>query len=501
MSDNIQRSQGRGTGYKFDRGGMPAEMGPYVGVVKGNVDPTRSGRLRVWIEQFSGPNQTDDSLWRTVKYLPPFYGVTPQSGTNQGAGTYVGNPNAYGMWFNPPDLGTKVICFFVNGDPEDGYYIGCIPEPGLNHMVPAIGASTAYQADNNIQKPYFNGATQIPVIEINDNNLAIAGNPKFYDQTKPVHSYVAGQMIQQGLIKDIIRGPITSSSQRESPSAVFGISTPGRAIYQGGLSEVDIKKRLDAGTVKIEDARVVGRRGGHSIIMDDGNLQGYDNLIRIRTSKGHQITMSDDGDCFYITHANGQSWIELGSEGTVDVFSTNSVNVRTKGEINLHADKTINMYAGDSINIKSGVVKAEGGSKLELISSGTMNISSTLAINVASDGTLALSSKAAGGWTAGAILALKGTIIDLNGGLPIPTVKATPIPNVQLPDTVFKTNIGWEVEQGKITTIVSRAPTHEPYPYHNLGVQVQTVLASDAGPGEQTSTATLPPDFTITRTE
>ena len=72
MVDNVQRSQGRGSGYKFDRGGMPAEMGPYIGTVKSNVDPTRGGRLRVWIEQFSGSDQNNVNLWRTVKYLPPF---------------------------------------------------------------------------------------------------------------------------------------------------------------------------------------------------------------------------------------------------------------------------------------------------------------------------------------------------------------------------------------------------------------------------------------------
>lgn len=496
MGDNVQRSQGRGSGYKFDRGGMPAEMGPYVGTVKSNVDSTRGGRLRVWIEQFSGSDQNNVNLWRTVKYLPPFYGVTPQSGTNQGAGTYVGNPNAYGMWFTPPDLGTQVICFFIGGDPDDGYYIGCIPSPGLNHMIPAIGASTKYQADNNVQKPYFVGATQVPVVEINDANNAVAGNPKFYDQVKPVHSYVSGQMIQQGLIKDVIRGPITSNSQRESPSAVFGISTPGRAIYQGGLSEVDIKAKLEAGTVKPQEATVIGRRGGHSIVMDDGNLQGYDNLIRIRTSKGHQITMSDDGDCFYITHANGQSWIELGSEGTVDIFSTNSVNVRTKGEINLHADKTINMYAGESFNIKSPIVNIEGAQKLALTSAGTLAIKSTAALSVNSDGSLSLSGSLASLKSDGALV-LKGRPIDLNGAIPaIPGLPTSGIQDVQLPDTIFKTNIGWEVEQGKITTIVSRAPTHEPYPYHNLGVPVSITLSGATT--DQTNT-TLPPGFSISR--
>ena len=60
MAENTQRSKGRQSEYKFDRGGMPAEMGPYVGIVVNNVDNIRTGRLQVWIEQF-GATDVDGS--------------------------------------------------------------------------------------------------------------------------------------------------------------------------------------------------------------------------------------------------------------------------------------------------------------------------------------------------------------------------------------------------------------------------------------------------------
>ena len=489
MPDNIQRSRGRGQGYKFDRGGNPTEFGPFIGEVMNNVDPTRGGRLQVFIEQFAGDNRDDQSLWRTVSYIPPFYGAVVQSGTNTGTGTYVGNPQSYGMWFTPPDIGTLVICFFVAGDPNQGYYLGCVPDEGLNHMLPAIGASTKFNLDNAKQKEYYADAKQLPTVEINNDNQSISDNPKFFDQEKPIHSVVSAVMLQQGLITDTQRGPITSNAQRESPSAVFGISTPGRPIYQGGYKDEEIKQQLDSGSIKPQDVQVIGRQGGHSIVMDDGDLTGNDNLVRIRTSKGHQITMSDDGNFFFIIHANGQSWVELGAEGTIDLFSTNSVNVRTKGEINLHADKNINMYAGDSINMKSGNIRLSGVDSVDVSSKTKLTLFSQADLGIKANGILGLNSKS-GAWNAGDNLALKAGRININGPAAGATVSAPPeLAEVQLPDVAWVDGTGWKVENGKLVTICSRAPTHEPYPYHNKGVEAKssvTQLTSEAGPGAGT---------------
>ena len=95
MPENISRSRGRPEGYKLDRGGVPSESGPFLGVVKSNVDPTRSGRLQVYIEAFADAAEDDDSKWTTVSYMPPFYGATPlapaKSGANSEVGTYPGS--------------------------------------------------------------------------------------------------------------------------------------------------------------------------------------------------------------------------------------------------------------------------------------------------------------------------------------------------------------------------------------------------------------------------
>jgi hypothetical protein len=483
MAESVQRSRGRPSNYKPDRGGVPAEFGPFYGIVMSTVDPTRAGRLRVYIDIFAAGTKADmedESNWTTVSYMPPFYGSTPLQGKADSGniGSYPGNQNSYGMWFTPPDVGVTVLCVFVNGDRSQGFYIGVVPDQGLGSMVPAIASVPASQAkvQNQNQETYFANASRLPVTEINTNSTEIFNNPRFFDQTKPVHSYLAQALLQQGLINDIERGTIQSSSQRETPSAVFGVSTPGTPIYQGGMKPNDIRAKLNSGEITPGQAQVIGRVGGHSLVMDDGDLTGQNAMLRLRTSKGHQITMSDSGNFFYIVHANGQTWIEFGVEGTVDVYATNSVNIRTKGDINLHADRDINMFAGRYLKMKSQEdMQLETDTFLSVQAQEDITLYSKNTIGVKSDGTLTLNSSS-GSWGAGSALVLEAGGIDLNGPAADEVATPQPLTTTLLDDTEWDTSAGWTVKTEGIESIVSRAPTHEPYPYHNQGVDVKVVF-------------------------
>jgi hypothetical protein len=499
MPINIERAKGRAQTFKFDRGGVAADMGPFTGRVVNNVDPIRSGRLQVFIEQFSTGDGEDPETWRWVSYLPPFYGATQPETAKEGTGTYPGNQQSYGMWFTPPDIGTRVMCFFVDGDPDKGYYIGCIPEPGVNRMIPAMGAvpRDQYRVQNNTQAAYFADATQLPVTEINANNEGINNNPRFFDQPKPVHSYQAGIFFQQGLVNDTERGPIGSSAQRESPSTVYGISTPGQPIYQGGLNPQRIRQQLQSGEVSPQDVQVIGRQGGHTLVMDDGDLEGRNSLLRLRTAKGHQITMSDSGDFFYITHANGQTWLEFGSEGTVDVFSTNSVNIRTQGDINLHADRDVNMYAGRNFHVSSGQTTNIGSTAvLNLASEGTLTAYGAASVGIRSEASVNLKSLS-GGWRCTGPLNINALPILLNSGL-AGDVKAPKLfPRTILDDTKFDYSRGWQVNPSGINSIVTRAPTHEPYPFHNQGTDAPTTVATPGQPTPPPAAVPVPENWQI----
>lgn len=495
MPDNLDLTRGVPESYRYDRGGVPAWPGLFEGIVKRNVDPTRSGALEVYIQQMGGDNQDDPATWRKVNYCSPFYGITNQFSTSQGVGGFE-NPQSYGMWFTPPDVGVTVICFFVGGDPSKGYYLGSVPQPGFNHMIPAIGASSNYKTENATQSAYFANSGQLPVTEINSKNTGIASNPNFYNQSKPVHRVQAAIYFQQGLINDTERGPISSNAQRESPSTVYGISTPGRPIYSGGLTGLQVQQQLSAGTLDPTKTVIQGRQGGHTLVMDDGSLVGTNNLVRIRSSKGHQIMFNDSENFVYIAHSNGQTWIEFGQEGTVDVFSTNSINLRSQGDINIHADQDINLNAGRNFQVFAN-------STVKINSQGTNQISSQQRLTLASENDIgilasqAVSIKGSKGYFGVANkLALLGSKILLNSGGAIPIPPPVPIQKILVDNTVFNNTTGWQIRKDALETICTRVPTHEPWPYHNLGVAVSVSLEPGT-PAVPPNVQPIPPDWQI----
>ena len=233
--------------------------------------------------------------------------------------------------------------------------------------------------------------------------------------------------------------------------------------------------------------------------MDDGDLQGNDNLIRIRTSKGHQITMSDDGNCLYICHANGQAWIELGQEGTLDVYSQNSVNIRTAGTINLHADEDINMFAGGKFNVKSTTsTTMQSDGNFSVSNKGSLTMFSQGGIGLKSSGTLAITSQL-GSWATGSTLNFTGSQINLNGGQRIEVETPAGLTKYLQPSAKFNNTTGWVVNPTGTESIVTRAPTHEPYPYHNMGVPTATTL-SDGVASPPPAAPAVPAGVKITKT-
>ena len=124
------------------------------------------------------------------------------------------------------------------------------------------------------------------------------------------HDYQKKIWDAQNLTNDPDRGPGTSSAFRETPSSVFGISTPG-APYDPN------DPQFKANDVGDNEWGVRGRKGGHTFIMDDGDVNGNNQMFRLRSSKGHMILMNDTKDFIYVINSKGTAWLEINAAGDI----------------------------------------------------------------------------------------------------------------------------------------------------------------------------------------
>ena len=444
-----------------DLPGQRLDSGPYIGIVKENRDPLLSGRLQIWIPEFGGI-ETDPKYWRTVSYAGPYMGSTVQEPGNEEApkaGSSDKNSfrtvrHTYGMWFNVPDLENWVLCTFVGGDPARGYWFACVPNQIGHHMIPAIGSSKEYADPEDLQlQKVLEKGEPYPVAEFNESSknvnwADIQANPK------PIHEPQLRILLEQGLDRRSLtksRGIVETSSQRETPSGVFGFSTPGRP----------------AGTVPdpnapVQQRKVKTRLGGHTFVMDDGDLKGQNNLTRWRSAGGHQILMDDTEKIIYIINSSGSTYIEMNAAGHLNIYSSNSINLRTKAEFNVHADSNMNLNVGGSFNLNvKGAINIQGasitarGNKAMTLYGGSLKLGS--------DGRLDLYTTGGGSFTAKQSLMMTGSTIGLNSGAGPAVTKPRDIPIKSSADTRRDGNGQWQVDDGKIKSVSSIVPAHEPW--------------------------------------
>jgi len=433
---------------RTDLSSIRLDFGVYIGIVKNNYDETRKGRLEVWIPDLGG-DENNESYWRPVGYASPYMGSTYLETNRSKATTFNTVNHTYGMWMIPPDIGSQVLVTFINGRPDKGYWFACISPHYSHNMMPALASSTNWGENNvfnelpsDIQKQTITGQSY-PSLEFNENDPNLR-QPGFQNKNeRPLHREQFAKLVNQGLENDPVRGTTTSSSQRESPSYVFGISTPGRPDPDFKDNQ-ELLKKITENTARANDFIVSKRKGGHVFLMDDGDTQGNDQQIKLRTAGGHQIVMHDSGNTMYISNSNGSVWIELSNSGQLHIFSSDGVNVRTQGDFNLHSDRDINLNAGGSINLK-----AANNIKMESQTTTMASIASTTvyAANIEMLANQDLKGQGKIYWNSGAP-------INVPSEIPVKELSDTKIdPNTQT----------WRSVEKALSSIVSIAPTHEPY--------------------------------------
>jgi hypothetical protein len=380
--------------------------GPYLARVVSHLDSSYMGVLEVEVLRPSGGNADEGQLW-TVQYVSPFAGFTSVEHTAVDPNDYNNTQKSYGMWMIPPDPGTIVVVFLVDGNAKKGYWFGCIPDDRMNFMMPGIAATQSIV--DGVDADASGRVGRAPAAEYNKSvsSSSTAADPE--QIKKPNHPFT-DVLKSQGLLLDDIRGITTSSARRETPSMVFGISTPGPVDKQNGAKTGAVGKKEH----QIPNA-FVSRLGGTTFVMDDGDdkylrrgspsttppdyasveqgdtdgdvTRPHNELVRIRTRTGHQILLHNSEDLIYIGNARGTTWIELTSNGKIDIFASDSISVHTKNDINFTADRDINLTAGGNLNVSTGgAIKLNPSGNLEVqaantnIDGGIINLNSGKAV-------------------------------------------------------------------------------------------------------------------------
>ena len=434
--------------------GMVSDAGPYEAIVVGHVEGSRMGQLLVRVPDWGGAtsdvSQGDpDAL--PASYASPFFGTTYGTDSGESPDSPYTSGQSYGMWMVPPDIGNKVLITFIAGDISRCYWFACVYESTSHYMVPGIARGPL---DGG--KKYLNPGDQLLSHLTADSVLpAVEYAPdkdKAFDideDTRYAHPTQSMTLVKQGLDRDPIRGAISSSSMREAPSNVYGISTPGRKLTSGDQ-------------VPGSPNAVYARTGGHQFVMDDGDKDGNDQLVRLRTSGGHQILMNDKEHVLYIASDTGNQWMEFSPDGSINVYGAAGINMRSKGPINMHSDSIINMNAMS--------IKLNGTQGVNIESLGTFSASAMISASVKTNGSLSLSAVGKASLAAGAKLDVSslgdlnvvGTLLRLNSGKPTPPFPAIPgIPKGHN-DTMYNGSYWAQVPVG-VQSICTVVPAHEPW--------------------------------------
>ena len=361
--------------YTAQTSGGRLKDAPYKARVVGHLDPSFMGRIKVTLLNLQGNPLADDNSVYYAKYLSTFGGTTAFEYNGNNLDSYSDTQKSFGMAFSPPDIGNTVIVIFLNGNRNECYYIGQEQTVHMNNMIPGIPVSEFFEATPEQKKKYGSLVKKLPVAEYNRRIYKLEKETKTDEVKKPVHPF-ADRLLEQGLLLDDVRGTTTSSVRRETPSRVSGILTPGPIDRRGDAKKAKVGTRQS----QTQNPVPVDRLGGTQFVMDDGDDQfqrttpasegpvDYKNLldgekgtpnipynehVRLRTRTGHQILLHNSEDLIYIGNAKGTSWIELSSNGKIDIFAEDSISIHTKNDMNFYADRDINLEAGRNINMKA----------------------------------------------------------------------------------------------------------------------------------------------------
>jgi hypothetical protein len=243
------------------------------------------------------------------------------------------------------------------------------------------------------------------------------------------------------------------------------------------------KKKFKLGPTDANPETTVVREAGHTFVMDDGDAAGNNELIRLRTSSGHQLLMHDTKGVMYLANGSGNVWMEFSANGAIDIYSGNTVALRAVGDIDLHSDNNINMFAKGQIKLSAmnklvldgGMIQTYSDTDTQIQSGGSFTNKALTGSIITYAGMTQLHMATGQHHLTGSQVHFNSTYTNPNM---IVTYERTPFyddsgtgtlretkPDVDLTKKGLNAPLEWTAE-GNVSMSGLRMPTHEPFPGH-----------------------------------
>lgn len=298
--------------------------GLMLGIVVDNVDETLEGRIKVNIPKvFLGDETNDEGIWiRPLNFMDK-----EDLESKENAGSY-----------RIPAIDSKVLVFFLDEDPQKGYYFPFSPS-NIGEKINAFNTTENYPDEElrpniDVIRSYLNGNRL--EFDNNDNDYARFGLYYFEHELQLFKKESEGQLKSRWL--DI-----------RSEEELFKILSKSKNIQIGraedkfeGLNITEDKLRLE--------------RGESALHMDDDTtrLTAFDQNIRLQ---GEGITIVTDGGTRIDVGSGGRVYIKSSGGASIVVDGN---NVTINGGLSVSGNISNSNLSTDINGIKSRVSSLEG---------------------------------------------------------------------------------------------------------------------------------------------
>lgn len=426
-----------------------------VGRVMDTNDPNQMGRIRVYIPVIDRNTSLVGDL-PFAMYCSPFAGHQHVQSRGPDTTSYTTGPVAYGF-FSIPKVGTDVVVAHLDGNPQYRIWFGALQGMYLAHTMPH-GRFTfnnpnkkgeldgpLSSTESPIQPQYDNlteAYTRTDSVASNDGATGTQPRVNFEWRSRGIDYQAAGLGASQQTsptqqISDIADDRNYSFTEPDGTKFKGGNFTQG---YAKSRIEPDVPydpSLVDGGANLDPQVYALTTPGFHAWAMDD---RPENCRIRLRTTGGHSFILDDTNERIYVATANGNNWVEMDQDGSIDVYSSRRVSIHAAMDVNIKTEGTFRVDAAKGVYINSGGdtrvttagemdvgttgnINVQSQADIGVQSGGDTNINSGGVLNLSSSGDTNINSGGIGAWTtsndinfnAGGNVLVTGSQIQLNG--------------------------------------------------------------------------------------